>query len=305
MAARYPNKDFLFPSSAQISGKISCSEIDPEINYRKANIICRSNRYNFNGQTIASSSGYTITLAGDFDNKLDTKNGFILTNKLEFLDSPGEWYYEDITSTLYIWTPNGDSPSNYTIRATVYSNNIIIKNKNYVIIQNLNLNHASVASIYQTNSNYITYDNCDIEYPNVYGIRIAGGSQSNTTINNNKIVGSSSDGLSVFCAKAIVSNNYINKIGLFSSIGVESPESNIAIKCVGDSCIIKNNIIEDIGYNGISFLGTNIIIENNFINFTNVDTDDGGGIYTYQGEKGHLGIFGLNYQKQHHIKCVW
>ena len=42
-----------------------------------------------------------------------------MENRLDLLDTAGEWYYDPATLKLYIRTPQSDSPSNYNIEATV------------------------------------------------------------------------------------------------------------------------------------------------------------------------------------------
>ena len=103
-------------------------------------------------------------------------------HKLEFLDSPGDGLMIVQQEHFTFGSHSGDSPSNHSTRATVYDNNFYMNSKKYVTIVNLNLFHASDASVFQTNSNYITYDHCSIEYANLHSFRMVGGSQLNITI---------------------------------------------------------------------------------------------------------------------------
>ena len=40
---------------------------------------------------------------------------YFLAGKLEALDSPGEWFRDATTRTLYLWTPDGKSPAEHTV----------------------------------------------------------------------------------------------------------------------------------------------------------------------------------------------
>lgn len=40
---------------------------------------------------------------------------YFLEDKLDFLDSPTEWFYDKETKNLYLWTKNGDNPENHII----------------------------------------------------------------------------------------------------------------------------------------------------------------------------------------------
>lgn len=44
-------------------------------------------------------------------------NNYYITGDLQDLDSPGEWYYDSVTSRLYLWAPGGVDPNTITVEA--------------------------------------------------------------------------------------------------------------------------------------------------------------------------------------------
>lgn len=67
-----------------------------------------------------SSSGQLVFYAGDASNanyQPSSGNPYFLWNTLNALDAPGEWFLDAGASTLYLWTPDGDSPANHLVEA--------------------------------------------------------------------------------------------------------------------------------------------------------------------------------------------
>ena len=66
-----------------------------------------------------------FTYKDDFGKNLNFKsknNQYFLESKLEFLDNPGEWFYEKkdgIGGTLYVMTTDGGSPEGRDVRGKV------------------------------------------------------------------------------------------------------------------------------------------------------------------------------------------
>ena len=90
------------------------------------------------GRCIGRNSAYTFahsTVSGT--GSLVGAKGYLLTNKLIFLDNAGEWYYDSGTNTIYLWTPSGNSPTNYTIRGSILQYGINLNGQNYVNIESL------------------------------------------------------------------------------------------------------------------------------------------------------------------------
>jgi len=88
---------------------------------------------------------------------------YFLTGKLEALDSPGEWFLDRDANTLYMWTPDGNSPANYTIK---------VKQRNYGFEVSANADHIEISGFNFFGCTFVFNDcdyclvaNCDLLYP--------------------------------------------------------------------------------------------------------------------------------------------
>ncbi|WP_159522001.1 cadherin domain-containing protein [Sunxiuqinia indica] len=290
-AARLPNTGYIYPTTA-VSDQttIQCDNLDSGIDYSGANIIARSYRWRYWGSTVASSSGTTLKLDAGINGNISTSEGFILTKKLDFLDQAGEWFYDSETNTLYVWTPNGDSPSNHIIRASVSDYSIYNYGNDYISFENIQFLHAGTTGGYFESTTGIRVENCDVKGVGRYAVR--GKKGTAITINNCVIKDSSSDAILLSTPNSTISNNTIQNIGRFSNIGANCPGTSTAIVTTGDNITFSYNLIDNIAYNGIMFSGQNNLISNNVIKNINMNLDDGAAIYTYQAQTGSPGSGG-------------
>ena len=89
---------------------------------------------------------------------------YFLEDKLEFLDSPSEWYYDSNTKKLYLWTEASDHPLNHEVtgKTTAYSFRIT-GTSSWIVLSNLSF-FASTVYI-GDKSNNIKLDSCHFSYP--------------------------------------------------------------------------------------------------------------------------------------------
>ncbi|MGD1875407.1 MAG: hypothetical protein ACFB02_20415 [Mastigocoleus sp.] len=62
---------------------------------------------------------------------------FYLFGKLELLDSPGEWFYEDKTRNLYLWSPDSTIPKKVEVKKRNFA--FDLSDRSYISLRNLNL----------------------------------------------------------------------------------------------------------------------------------------------------------------------
>jgi len=151
--------------------------------------------------------------------RVDTK--VFLIGKLEELDSAGEWFYDEGTSTLYFWAPNNASPNdiNVEIKNKKYAFNF--SDRSHIEISNINIFGST---IYGNNTNSITIDRINAKYIihkssagplNTWkeelprGITLIG---NNNTIKNSEIAHSAFGGLDINGANIRIVNNLIHHI---------------------------------------------------------------------------------------------
>lgn len=286
-AARYPNTGYDYIETVNSTSSFTSTELNGSINYTGAKWTGRTDLYSMLTLNVTSSSGQTITLASaPYGGLTATKEGFILTNKLEFLDEAGEWYYNPTTDSVYVWTPTGESPSAMEVRGSTLDYNVTIPGQ-YVLVQDFELLHAKTAGVYTTGNN-VTIKNNTVFGAEQIGIKTYGASACN--IVGNSINNSTRYGIENYGTNAIISNNTVKNIFLFDNIGADGVGawySGAGIYNEGRGGLIKYNTIDSSGYNGIQFFHNNNVIEYNYIKNVNLTKDDGGGIYTATGSGEH------------------
>ena len=90
---------------------------------------------------------------------------YFLENKIEFLDSPGEWFYDVDSSLVYFWAPNNANPNNLNIRGKVQSYAFEIIDSDYIEIRDLEFFGTTFKF---ENSDYSIIDHCNLVYPSCY-----------------------------------------------------------------------------------------------------------------------------------------
>nr|WP_321356797.1 LamG-like jellyroll fold domain-containing protein [uncultured Draconibacterium sp.] len=281
--ARYPNEGYLDISSVQSSTQFTSNTLKSGINYEGATWFGRTRAWTAASQIVTSSSSQTITLDGAPRYDLNVGEGFFLMNKLEFLDSPGEWYYDDVNNIVYLWMNDSDSPLNYKIRGSVYSNGITINSKSYVNVTDLDLLQHSSKGISLSSTNHVSIDNNDISYPDGYGIYDVSESKY-MIITNNSITGANHYGMNIRINYSTITDNDISKIALFENIGISGTGNDnygggIYIAGAEGNNIVRYNRIAETAYHGIYFSKPKNLVEYNFINHACMWKGDGGGIY--------------------------
>ena len=90
---------------------------------------------------------------------------YFLEKKIEFLDSPGEWFYDVDSSLVYFWAPDNANPNNLNIRGKVQSYAFEIIDSDYIEIRDLEFFGTTFKF---ENSDYSIIDHCNLVYPSCY-----------------------------------------------------------------------------------------------------------------------------------------
>jgi parallel beta-helix repeat protein len=285
--ARFQNTGYNYISSVQSSTHFTCKEINGSIDYSGARWFGRTNDWTVVTRTVMKSESQKLTLDSEVEFGLDVGEGFILMGKLEFLDSGGEWFYDDATNTVYLWTPNGDTPCNYEVRGSVMDNGIIVNTKkDYIIIRDFEILEQCKKGIWLSSGNkYITILNNVMKNQEQYGFYCYN-TANYCSIIQNYTCGQNARGIYAVTANSNISHNISEDIGLFHNVGLNSTDGTlygVGIDVYGNLAGSENKIsynrISNTGYTGLYFRGKSYI-EYNFISHSCLVIDDGGGIYT-------------------------
>ncbi|MBI4687210.1 MAG: right-handed parallel beta-helix repeat-containing protein [Nitrospirae bacterium] len=234
-----------------------------------------NNRLNFNNPTVYSMpQGY----------------GYYLDNKLCFLDSHGEWYYDTTYKKLYVWLPDGTNPSNHIIEASTYDSGVKLYKNNYIVIDGLQIKHAMLSNVEimeSTNFMLTNLNVIDSGGEGMYVVYSSTGSIENSTVSSNVTDGIQLKGSS---AVHVIGNNIANTnvIGSpkLSEAAIFVDHCNKDYWSFFGSCNnmqIKNNTIANSGYMGIAVYGRDVTVQNNVVDNSCLVLDDCGAIYTWNG----------------------
>jgi len=119
--ARYPNHGGVGREFSLISAMRDARTLKPDaaiaaalgsVSLTGAKAFIRTNPWLVESHDIASSdSTGAITLKGLATYAPQAGQGFFVEGKLALLDVAGEWYHDATTGQLFVWTPNGQSPT--------------------------------------------------------------------------------------------------------------------------------------------------------------------------------------------------
>ncbi len=217
-----------------------------------------------------------VTLNESMHYNMSSGDQFFVQNSIHFLKEQGDWSYDSSKGKVYLYstmTPN-------KIRGSKFSKNgIEINNSNNVTIQNMSIKYFNNHGVYLNKSN-----NCKIESNeiiNAYEIGIYDRSGANNLLRNNIISGSMYCGIKSDTDDVIIESNKISAIGLVEDLVYKRSWSSSGIAINGDRNKIRNNEIINVGYNGITFSGRDLLIINNYVQDFCQSLSDGGGIYTF------------------------
>ncbi len=223
----------------------------------------------------------TITLAADCSYSIRPDDRYFVRNVREELDSPGEWYLDRATATLYFWPPDGADlqtvfapalrtllqlgagTAHVTFRGFVFEGAegtaIMLKDTTACRIV-----ASTIRNVGDYSGNGVLIDGgtangvvgCDLHDIGASAIGLSGGDQKTLTAAGN-----------------FAENNYIHHTGRLYKQGV-----GISLRGVGQRA--AHNLIHDCPRFAIQFMGNNHVVEFNHVRHVNLETADTGAIYT-------------------------
>ena len=285
--AHYPNSGWL---TATKDSTDTTSVIDSNLKVaaeliKGATIMVRAVDWQVTTSTVAeyNSAVHKIMLSGNVFNStttMKTGRGYYFQNKLEMLDSPGEWYYDSTSHKVYLWMKNNENPNSHTVEISNRSYCIKGYAKNYITIQNLALQNANLQNVKISSGNYVKLYNLDIS-GGQYGITCVG--LSNSIIDANSVKNSLSSGIYLIQSSSSKNSNVTisgNAVANAGYIGESPKTSYSSIHVSGTRMTIDGNTVTNSGRNGIAFWNSQNIVKNNYIDGSCLASNDCAGIYT-------------------------
>ncbi len=278
--ARFPNQGFLYLTNPDGNKGFIATQAQPS--WQGANVRIRTTDFTWETKKISLPEPSKVAFESSTDYSPDNERAFYVDNKLEFLDQPNEWFFDDVNKKLYFIPDANTDINTLEVDAVVYE---------YGFKGDYNLKN-------------ITIQNLQIDGYSIDGIWIFGAGVANTTIANNKIYRIWEKGVTIMgenntiknnlfddCGNGIfayamnnslIENNGVVNISLIHGYGATS--TNAASGIVTDNCdkvTIRGNVLNKIGNNGIRFNISNGLVEKNIVRSAQLTHADGGGIYCW------------------------
>ena len=293
--ARYPNQGFLTVANGGLNF-VTCTALNQPNNYWKNGYVRgRTTKWTYEYQKIASSSSNgNLQFAGSYKYDMKKGWGFFISHVFSELDMPGEWYYDTQTEMLYFWAPNNVNPNNLDLQGAVFDFGITGfsgKNRSFVSIFNLEFRHQVLDGIKFSNNNTeeIMVRDCRFLFQGETSITMSG---TNLDASHNYFEGAM--GRAVKGNRVVHGNfthNTVRWVGMEPGYGISGNQGMNGFHFTNaDQIYCAYNVIDTVGYTGISCYTTNSVIEKNIINGACLKLDDGGAIYNWGSMSNHTVI---------------
>jgi len=288
---RYPKNRYLPYTAHSGNTSITANSISTiPFNPTGAEIVIRKQRQITDRMIVTSRSGNTLNISTNGspfgsvylnNNSYDPTDGYgyFIQSSLSTLTSKGDWYFDSTNQRLYMHFGTG-TPSGHIIKAsTVNYNTTIAYNSNYITFDHLDFEGANIAGAFINVATHVKFIDCNFykQYDGIYSnngmnnLSIRGGSMYNV-LNNGVFVVQSGN-------KVTVDSTVFNNTGVIAGAGGSGDGQQICMNIIGDSSIITNCVLTNLGYQGINPHGNVILVENNRVDSFGFIKDDCGGIY--------------------------
>ncbi len=282
---RYPNTGYLHYQSHAGSVSITDAQLTGTPNWTGAEVVIRKNHWIIDRNIITGQVGGTITYTSGSSYAGTDNYGYFIQNDPRTLDQLGEWYFNPANKNMQMYFGTAD-PSTFVVKASAIDNIVTISKFNYITFTNISFQGANMDAFNIGGALNISILNCSIDLSGISAVfgKNMGTSSANFNMQNATINHTNNNAISLPSefTNASIQNNVIKNTAIIPGMGVSGDNAYQGINTVGNNSTVQYNELDSIGYSGIVFYGTSILIKNNFINYFCLLKDDGGGIYTYK-----------------------
>jgi len=282
---KYPkgNSGYLVISSGSTSS-ISSSGLSGIPDFTGGEIVWRPYHWSLWRATVNTQSSSTVSFtafpatSGGPTEAPQPGYGFFFQNHPNACSSLGEWAYNSSSHKITMYF-GASGPGSHVVKVSSVETLIDLYLRTYVNVDNIALQGANAKSFGILNSNNITINSCDISFSGQDAIKA--NSECNTiTVTNCNITYSNFNGIVASGSSAwTITGNTISNTASVAGMGGTGEGQYFGMRDIGNNSVIKNNTVLNTGYIPINFKGTNVTVENNFIDTFCTVKDDGGGIY--------------------------
>jgi len=281
--ARYPdynssNGGFLPISSCIADTVIVNTGLGSDTNYTNAEAVIRTNRWIIDRLKIKSHNGDTLVTSTKTTYVMEAGFGFFIQNHPTSLNLENEWVYQypEKKILLYASTYN---PNTKTIELS--SNDYVLRadNCSYLTFQDIHISNGAKANVYLTNCSNVSFINNEVSNAGTEGVYFY--NTPYTRFLNNDIHDINNTAVQIVGNYSEVKYNRIYRIAVLQGIGNSRNGTYNGLTVTSKAGIVQYNIIDSVGYIGISYGKDSIRIVNNVIKNVCLAKDDGGAIYSW------------------------
>ncbi len=239
-----------------------------------------------------------VTLAHSTNYGQAIGDRFYVQNLLEELDSPGEWYLDRGTATLYFWPP--DDLVRGEVLVPVTGSVIAMNGASNVTVRGFTIEACDGDAVTLENCKGCVIGGSVIRNCGAWAVSITGGHQSGAQGNDIYATGAGGVRLSGGDRKTLkrgdnfAANNYIHHIAAFQ----KTYNTGVNLDGVGNRA--SHNLIHDCYHQAILLGGNDNTVEYNVIHHTNLGSEDTGGLYMSSRDYTQRGNV-IRYNIFHHI----
>jgi len=277
---RWPDTGYNIFESASSNLSITDTELGSATNWKGAEVVIRKNAWSLDRCIITAHSGGTLsyTSLGSVQNA-EARHGYFIQNDKRTLTSYGEWYHDVTVGKIYIYFGSND-PTTKKVEVATLNNLVYDPGNDYITIDNIHFRGSASNMIEFTISanDHILLQNSQFTFSGLNAINLRGDYGSLT---NNLISSCNQTAIMAVGDHHKITSNIVEKVGLTAGQAFWGNLAN-GMGINNNDCLVKNNIIRNIGYSGIKLSSTAdiITIQNNFIHDVLLTLNDGAGIYT-------------------------
>lgn len=279
----YYNVDSHTDLDGSLIGTITSSSFSGQ-NWVGAEVVVRSSAYTLDRNRVTIHSGTAITYKSRSLHNAENNAKLFIQGHVGTLTAQNEWYYNPVAHTLRMYSTT--NPDALSVSAAIYDYGVNDNTSSDVNFYGLKfIGYDSIAlNLLHATRTLISY--CDFDaigsdaIVDSFGVRFWAYNNNFTRIANTAFAVRRAEYTRFMY-------NTIDGCGLIKGMNLSFNQQmdGVMVENEGDSLMVMYNSIQNVGYCGIRFMGTNAQIMFNYINNYGLTVSDGGGIYT-NGEYG-------------------
>lgn len=244
-------------------------------------LFLRTQNWSLSEFTVTGKSGNRISFSPNSPHPLSYPGwGYFYTGSLWMLDSPGEWFYDTSSKTIYVWSSNGDAPS-ADFRYSRLEQAASLASLAYLNIDGIAFRNAALG-LDLRRSTSVNMTKAEVRNTAGYGVNGEGSinlAMSNMVFRNNltdAVQAPNSTGVRLIDSDIEDSGVIVNANGQITSL----PSISHGAIDTGKKSVIKDNRVRNTSYLGIAVSDDGVVSGNSLETFCLV-LNDCGGLYNF------------------------